>query len=383
MKRISGLWPQITAIDNLYLAWRKARRGKSSRLDVADFGADLEHHLFALQAELQAGAYRPGDYRLFTVYERKPRLIAATPFRDRVVHHAVMNLLEPAIDPRFIFDSYACRQGKGVHRAVARYQHWSQRYRYALKIDVSSYFPSIDHAVLKGQLRHYLKDRETLALLDAILDGGPSVQAPARYFPGDDLFTPAMRRAGIPIGNLTSQFFANLYLNGLDHFVKEQLEAPAYLRYVDDMILLANNKPTLWGWRDAMVDELDKLRLILHPRKCHLAQTKDGLDVLGYRVFPGHRELRNDNGHRFARKLRGMAQAYAAGRYDFADFKPSIMSWIGHASQANTWGLRQAIFARVSFQRDQAERQPAGAARGFVEQQWQECPFRQPQQQHP
>jgi RNA-directed DNA polymerase len=383
MKRVGNLWSRLTAFDNLYLAYRKARRGKGDRLEVATFDAQLEKQLFALRADLLEGRYQPGDYRLFTVYERKPRQIAAAPFRDRVVHHALMNLLEPAIDPRFIFDSYACRKGKGVHQAVARYQYWAQRYRYALKLDISRYFPSIDHAILKGQLRRVIKDVAVLDLLDRIIDGGPATNPPPRYFSGDDLWTPVERRVGIPIGNLTSQFFANLYLNGLDHFIKERLQAPAYLRYVDDMILLADDKAQLWAWREAIVAELGTLRLLMHPKKCHLAPTCDGLDVLGYRVFPGHRLLRNDNGHRFARKLSGMARAYAAGCYEFADFRPSIMSWIGHAGQADTLGLRKAIFGKVSFARDQAERQPARESRGFVEQQWQQDAFRQPQQQHP
>ena len=151
MKRIGGLWPQIVTFDNLYLAYRKARRGKQGRDEVARFTLNLEHELLTLERELRSGNYCPGAYRLFTLYERKPRLIAAAPFRDRVVHHAVMNRLEPPIDRRMIDDSYACRRAKGVHAAVARYQRWSQRYPYVLKGDVARYFPSIDHAILKQQ----------------------------------------------------------------------------------------------------------------------------------------------------------------------------------------------------------------------------------------
>ncbi|MBU0498712.1 MAG: Retron-type reverse transcriptase [Gammaproteobacteria bacterium] len=219
MKRIGSLWPQVIAFDNLLSAYRKARRGKRDRPEVARFAFGPERELLSLQEELLSGAYRPGDYRLFTLYERKPRLIAAAPFRDRVVHHAVMNGIEPPIDRRFIFDCWACRRGKGVHGAVRRYQTWARRYPYVLKTDIRAYFPSIDHALLKERLRRYLKDREVLGLLDRIIDRGPEVAGPDFFFPGDDLLTPLERRRGIPIGNLTSQFFANLYLDGFDHLI--------------------------------------------------------------------------------------------------------------------------------------------------------------------
>lgn len=235
MKRLGHLWDSIVTFDNLLLAYRKARRGKRSRDEVALFALNLEKELFQIQEALVNQTYQPGTYRLFILYERKPRQISAAPFRDRVVHHALMNIVEPLLDKRFIADSYACRQGKGVHLAVARYQQWANRYAYALKLDVARYFPSIDHTILKAQIAHHLKDPQVLWLFDTILDHSPLFPpAPLIYFPGDDLFTPVERRKGIPIGNLTSQFLANLYLDGLDHFIKQELQVDAYLRYVDD-----------------------------------------------------------------------------------------------------------------------------------------------------
>jgi RNA-directed DNA polymerase len=195
---------------------------------VADFGLDLERQLIALQSELENGEYRPGAYRLFTIYDRKPRVIAAAPFRDRVVHHAVMNLIEPPLDRTFISDSYACRHGKGVHAAVDRYQDWAQSYTYVLKMDVRQYFPSIDHEILKGKLQRRIKDRRVLDLLDRIIDGSPNGHAELCYFAGDDLFTPLERRAGIPIGNLTSQFFANLYLDDVDTLTSNDTKVPPF-----------------------------------------------------------------------------------------------------------------------------------------------------------
>jgi RNA-directed DNA polymerase len=151
MKRLGGIWLKLVSFENLLRAYRKARRGKRGRPGVAEFGLDLERELIALQRELESGEYKPGAYRLFTIYDRKPRVIAAAPFRDRVVHHAVMNLIEPPLDRTFISDSYACRHAKGVHAAVNRYQAWAQTYKYVLKMDVRQYFPSIDHEILKSK----------------------------------------------------------------------------------------------------------------------------------------------------------------------------------------------------------------------------------------
>ena len=245
MKRLGALWPQVVSFDNLLAAYRKARRGKRRCADVARFALNLEQELLRLQRELQADTYWPGAYRLFRIYGRKPRLIAAAPFRDRVVHHAVMNLIEPPLDRTFIHDSYACRCGKGVHAAVERYQVWSRRNAYALKMDVAQYFPSIDHEILKAKLRRRIKDARVLALLERIIDTSPVVEGGPGHFGEDHLPLPLERRRGIPIGNLTSQFLANLYLDDLDHFVKQTLKVRAYLRYVDDMVALHDDKGCL------------------------------------------------------------------------------------------------------------------------------------------
>jgi retron-type reverse transcriptase len=351
MKRLGGIWSRIISFENLFAAYRKARRGKKQKPGVAEFGLNLEHELLALQRKLASGEYRPGEYRLFTIYEGKPRVIAAAPFRDRVVHHAVMNLIEPPLDRRFIFDSYACRIGKGVHAAVERYQAWARRYAYALKLDIQQYFPSIDHDILKEKLRRHIKDQQVLMLLDRIIEGSPPPQTALSYFPGDDLLTPLERRAGIPIGNLTSQFFANLYLDDLDHYIKKTLGVRAYLRYVDDMVLLDDDKARLAELRAAVCERLAVERLSLHPRKAQVTPVADGLNLLGYVVYPRHRRLGNHNGYRFARRLRRFARAYADGRIDWNQFNPSVQSWIGHAQHADTLGLRRAIFAITVFQR--------------------------------
>ena len=354
MKRLGNLWPRLVAFDNLWLAWRRARRGKSRSAGAVLFELDLERNLIGLQRELADATWQPGAYRLFRIYEHKPRLIAAAPFRDRVVHHAVMNLIEPPLDARLIDDCYACRRGKGTHRAVDRYQQWSRRYAYAVKLDVRRYFPSIDHELLKDCLRRRIKDQRVLALLDRIIDAGPPLGADDREqppFAGDDLLTPLERPRGIPIGNLTSQFFANLFLDDFDHWVKQGLRCPAYLRYVDDMLLLANDKARLADWRSAIGERLGTLRLRLHEHRGQVQRTADGMTLLGYRVFPGFRRLPRQNLVRARRRLRTLAARYRAGRIELRQVDASVRAWIGHAGNADTLGLRRSLFDSLSFSR--------------------------------
>ena len=351
MKRAAALWPRIVCWDNLLLAYRKARRGKRRRPDVAEFELSREANLFSIQKEMLSGHLTPGPYRLFTIYERKPRLIAAAPFRDRVVHHALMNVIEPEIDRRFIYDTYACRKGKGVHAAVNRYQQLAQRYDYVLHVDISRYFPSIDHQILMGLLRRRLKDEDTLALLQTIINASPDYHGLRPVFPMDDLLTPLERPCGIPIGNLTSQIFANLYLDDIDHWLKEEVRIPGYLRYVDDLYLLSSSKSELTDCLERLHDQLACYRLRLHPKKIQLRRSSERVDVLGYKVSRTRRWLRNDNGYRAVRRFRAFQQLYEHGAIDFADIEPSLKSWVGHALHAETQGLRSAIFSDLVFRR--------------------------------
>ena len=217
MKSVSGLIDSICSWENLLLAEQNARRGKASSPAASAFHMDREAELLRLQSELSEGTYVPGEYRQFLVRERKPRLISAAPYRDRVVHHAICNIIEPIFEPRFIADSYACRRGKGQHRACDRYQHYCRRFPYVLQCDVRGYFPSIDREILETLLFRVIRCRPTRRLLTQIIETAPPTGSTAPYLPGDDLFAPHMRARGLPIGNLTSQFFANVYLDGLDH----------------------------------------------------------------------------------------------------------------------------------------------------------------------
>ena len=234
MKRVGNLYERLCSFENLYLAAGRARRGKRHRPDVAAFHCELEGELVSLQEELRRQTYRPGPYRAFRIRDPKPRLISAASYRDRVVHHALCQVIEPIFDKSFSFDSYANRLGKGTHKALDRSSQFARRYPYVLKCDLEKYFPSIDHELLKARLARKLKCRDTLQLIGSIIDHSNPQEELIRHFPGDTLFTPLERRRGIPIGNLTSQFFANVYLNGFDHFVQQDLKIPAYVRFADD-----------------------------------------------------------------------------------------------------------------------------------------------------
>jgi hypothetical protein len=249
---------RIVAWDNLLAAYRQAACGKRARASTARFEHRLADQLLELQDELQTRRYRPGPYRHFFIHEGKRRKISAAPFRDRVVHHALCNVIEPAFERRFIVDSYANRVGKGTHRAVDRLQQFARRHRYVLRLDIVKHFPSLDHAILRERLAEVIRDEVVLWLVDAILASGVGVldeEYAMVWFPGDDLLA-ACRPRGLPIGNLTSQFWSNCYLDPFDHFVKRELRCPAYLRYVDDFALFGDSKRELWDWKRAIVERL-------------------------------------------------------------------------------------------------------------------------------
>jgi RNA-directed DNA polymerase len=352
VKTFKHLYPRVYALENLYLAYRKARRGgKRKKEQVAAFELDLEFNLWQLHEELRDKTYRPGPYHNFYVQERKRRLISAAPFRDRVVHHALCNVVEPIFERRFIYDSYACRVGKGTHRAVDRAQEFARRRRYCLQCDVAQFFPSIDQTILCGLLARHIADDDVMWLIDRVLESGAGVLA-AEYemawFPGDDLLA-AVRPRGLPIGNLTSQHWANVYLDALDHFVKEELRCHCYLRYCDDFLLFHDDKAQLWVWRAAIIRFLRTLRLTLHEERAVVFPARDGIDWLGFRVFPYYRRLRKSNARNFARRLRRMSDDYRGGRIAAEQIRASVQSWIAHASHAHTYRLRRRIFSGVTF----------------------------------
>lgn len=343
------LYPQVYDWENLLLAWRKARKGKRGQAPAATFELDAAHHLLELQAELAEQRYQPGGYVSFTIHEPKRRLISAAPFRDRVVHHALCNVIEPFFERRFITDSYANRKGKGTHAALDRAQAFARQHRYVLQCDVKQFFPAIDHELLLAALQRVVVDPALLWLCQQIMQSGVGVLAEAYdmvYFRGDDLFA-VNRPRGLPIGNLTSQFWANVYLNGLDHFVKRELKCPAYLRYVDDFLLFGNDKATLHDWRTAVIDYLATLRLTLHENRCQTAPVTNGIPFLGFRLYPHQRRLKQRKGFAYLRRLRTLLAAYHAGEIKLDQVNASVQGWVNHTRFANSYQLRRQTLAKL------------------------------------
>ncbi|MDX1979880.1 MAG: RNA-directed DNA polymerase [Bryobacteraceae bacterium] len=273
---------------------------------------DIESELVRLRRELMDGSYRPGPYREFQLLEPKPRLISAAPFRDRVVHHALTQVLEPVFEPRFSSASFACRTRFGSHKALRRARQAAARFKYVLKCDVRKYFPSIDHEILKSLLADAVKCRRTLELAATIIDGSNEQEEFIQYFSDDDLFTPLERRRGLPLGNQTSQFFANVYLNPLDQLMNRRLRPACYIRYVDDFLVFGDDKAALDEWRVAAEHCLAGLRLTIHPRKSRVYHVADGVTFLGWRVFPEHTRLVRANVVRFRQRMREIAGGLGA-----------------------------------------------------------------------
>jgi RNA-directed DNA polymerase len=286
MKRYNHLWGTITSFENLLLAARKAQRGKRFRPNILEFNDRLEDNLLQLQQELLSHSYQPGAYRTFEIVDPKPRIISAAPYRDRVIHHAI----------------------------------------------------------LKTQLHQKIKCPDTLWLIDTIIDNSNPQGSPYTYFAGDDLLNPLDYPKGLPIGNLTSQFFANVYLNGFDRFIKETLLAPKYLRYVDDFALFSDDRAFLVDARQSIEAYLVTLRLQLHPMKVNLSATRCGANFVGFRVLPDRIRIKGNNLYRARYRLKKLTDRLAQGRMTESEVRQSIASWQAHLNHADTWRLQQKIF---------------------------------------
>jgi retron-type reverse transcriptase len=348
MKRYGNLWNEIIAFSNLLNAAHQAQRGKRFRGNVLKFNYNLEQELFHLQAELQSKTYLPGDYRTFQIFEPKPRMISAAPYRDRVVHHALCNVIVPIFERTFINDSYANRVGFGSHRALRRFTEFARSSRYILQADIQKYFPSIDHEILKSFIHRKIKCPDTLWLINTLIDSSNPQEPVINYFPGDNLLIPLERRHGLPIGNLTSQFFANVYLNSFDHFVKEQIKAAKYIRYVDDFALFSDDKAFLENARVEIENYLAGLRVKIHPVKSQLFETKHGANFVGFRILSDRIRVRNDSLRQTGQRLRQMFCDYNTGKIGNQEVSQSIQSWVAHLKHGDTWHLRQQIFRAIN-----------------------------------
>lgn len=305
-------------------AYHKARKCKRYRPDVLEFEANHEDNLFQAIEVLKDGTYQPGEYRVFKVWEPKERIIMALPFFDRVIQHMIVNFIEPIFEKRFLFHSYACRKGKGVHEASKTLSKWLYELEvvqgkkiYAIKGDIHHYFQSVSHDILKAEIRRYISDKALLKILDRIIDH-------------NGIFPPGV---GIPVGNLTSQLFANVYLNKLDQFVKHELKVKYYVRYMDDFIILSEDPAELRRLL-AIIEEFlrRELRLELNPKTTILA-AKNGINFVGYIHYKDHKKIRKDA----RRRLTKLLKAFETGEVEQEYFDRSIESRFGHMEHADTY----------------------------------------------
>ncbi len=316
MKRAGYLMEQVVDLDNLRLAYWKARKGKAGKSEIRSFVYYLGHNLLKIREDLLSGNFNYGNYHYFTIYEPKERQICAAPFSQRIVHHALMNVCDAYFENYQLYDSYACRKNKGTFAALQRAAYFNRKYAWYLKLDVCKYFDNVDHQILKNNLSRMFKDEALLSHFHKIIDSYSTVE-----------------RKGLPIGNLTSQYFANYYLAYADHYVKEKLKVPAYVRYMDDMVLWSNDKKILKE-QGFLFEKYcnDKLQLQLKPvimnKNCY------GLPFLGFIVHKNFIRLNSNSRRRFKMKVNKYMHDLdnnIISERDFSQNVQALYAFIDHA----------------------------------------------------
>lgn len=325
MKRANNLIEAVADADNLRLAFWKARKGKSYSQEVEAFRANLDENLTILRGQILRGCVEVGNYRYFKIYEPKERQICASAFKEQVLHHALMNVCHEYFEKYQIDESYASRKGKGTYAAIEKAQLFTKKYPYFLKLDVKKFFESIHHDVMKKQLRRLFKDNNLLCIFDQIIDSYE-----------------AHPNRGLPIGNLTSQYFANHFLASLDHFIKEKLLIKAYVRYMDDMVLWHDDKNVLKTALKEIENYIEtELLSILKPSL--LNTSLRGLSFLGYRIFPDDLTLTHNSKYRFIKKLKYLQEKYDKAEWCEAKCQRKALPLLAFTQHANTIGLRKKV----------------------------------------
>ena len=349
MQTYNNLYSKLCSYNNLLLAFKKARKGKSKKDYVIKFEENLETNLRIIQFELINKIYKPKRLKLFIIRDPKTRKICKSSFRDRIVHHAIVNILEPIYEKIFIYDSYASRKYKGQHKALIRFDKFKRKVSlngkklegikdnnyvcdYCLKADIKHYFDNVDHEILINIIKEKIKDDDLIGLIEQILNNNLN----------------KIKDKSMPLGNYTSQFFANVYLNKLDYFIKHNLKVKYYIRYVDDFIILHNNKETLEYYKEKINNYLNKeLKLELHEDKSKIISLHKGVKFLGFRNFYYYRLLKRSNIKQIKRNLL-LRQMKENDYLNDAKFKAKIQGWIAHSMWGNTFNLRKDILKNIN-----------------------------------
>ncbi len=328
----------IISLENLYISWKEFKRGKTRKSDVQKFEMFLENNLFKLHRELQQKIYRHSDYTGFYIKDPKLRHIHKAEVRDRVVHHAVYRILYPIFDKGFVYDSYSCREGKGTHGAVVRLESFVKKASknftktcYCLKCDIKKFFNSIDQQILLDLTKKKIIDKDALLLLEEIV----------KNFSKDT-------EKGLPLGNLTSQLFANIYLDELDKFIKHRLKIKFYLRYTDDFMIVHQDKNYLNELIPKIGEFLRRnLKLDLHPEKITIRKLSQGIDFLGYVILPHYRVLRTKTKRRMFKKFKVRQGQLCLGEISRGTFEQARHSYLGVLSHCSSFKIRQQIVANL------------------------------------
>ncbi|MDP2750440.1 MAG: reverse transcriptase domain-containing protein [Nanoarchaeota archaeon] len=334
-----NLWRELCSYENLELAFKKARKHKTLKRDVAEFEKNLEENLLQIRVDLLFNSYKPMPLETFIIRDPKTRKISKSDFRDRVVHHALCNIIEPIFEKSFIYDSFANRFGKGTLKAVERFDCFKRkvsknntRKSFVFKADIRHYFDAVDHNTLVSIIKNKIKDKRIIWLIKTILCNHRTKE----------------KDKGMPLGNLTSQFFANVYLDELDYFVKHKLKADFYIRYVDDFVILHTNKNKLEVWKTEINSFLgESLKLELHPEKSKINELNKGVCFLGFRVFYHHRLLKKSNLQSMQRKLASLKENFENGKTDYDEVYSSIQGWLAYATHGNSHNLKKKYLKNI------------------------------------
>lgn len=359
MKTHKNLYKQVISLENLYLAWRKARKGKTKKSYIIEFEHNLFCNLMALHYELKYFSYDPKSLETFILRDPKTRKISKSDFKDRIVHHAIVNILEPIFDPSFIYDSCANRKGKGNLFAIKRFYLFLRKITqngkraknrfmdnnyvvgYAFKADTKHYFEEVNHHILLKIIKRKISDKNTIWLIKQILMNKPNFRSQKER---NNLDFWLESQKGMPLGNLTSQFFANVYLNELDYYVKHILKAKYYIRYVDDFIILHRNKKQLVKWKNEIDCFLKKeLLLELHKQKSRIIPLSRGIDFAGFRNF----YLFNLPRKRNIRKMRNKIILFEKLELSYRELMESFKGWNAYVKWSNSLNLRRKILKEI------------------------------------
>lgn len=323
MKRANNLLSKITDYDNLHLAFWKARKSKDGIVYVEKYRQNLAFNLYNLSDEISNGTVSVGNYNYFKVFDPKERLICAAHFSERVLHHALMNVCHPYFEKYQIFDSYASRKNKGTYAAIEKAAHYQNTHNWFLKLDIRKYFNSIDHNVLNSYLKKMFKEQKLITIFAAIINSYSTAKG-----------------KGLPIGNLTSQYFANHYLAISDHFIKEELKIKAYVRYMDDMVIWGNDK-TILIEKGKLLEHFLNEKLQLKLKIFCVNKTQFGLSFLGYVLFKNKIHLNKNSRKRFITKLKEYEQQLKQNNWSQTDYQKHLLPLLAFAQKADSSAFRK------------------------------------------